>query len=150
MGLNTMEAPIVNAETISEAFEHYDANIESARRRFSNRSIISTFILDPKIDPKLFEFFLIYFNGLGVGIAELEEDWFRRAADRCDELGYIEEGAALRSLAKKRANQYLLMIQDAQTLAAHWNSRRSPRLEVSEIIGHSITEGAGRLIQLIE
>jgi hypothetical protein len=80
-------------------------------------------------DPRLLEAFLLYFSAIGSQMTEPVEGWIRRAASRCEELGFSDLAQALNRHAMAEAGHHLMMIADLRSLAAHWNSRRTPKVD---------------------
>jgi hypothetical protein len=131
--------------TLNQSFYSYEACVESARKRFAEKSGIAI-LLAPSIDPLLLEQFFIHFCSRGVPLTEPVEDWLIRSGNRCEEVGFIELGRALRSHAKAESGHHLMMIRDTRALVEKWNSQRAPLLNAEQLLSRPPTPG-GRMYQ---
>lgn len=118
----------------------YEVGVERARARFAEESGIAT-LLAPDIDPLLLEQFFIHFCSRGVALTEPVEGWLIRSGQRCEEVGFVELGRALRSHAKAEAGHHLMMIRDTHALAARWNARHSPLIDAEQLLSQPPTPG---------
>jgi hypothetical protein len=123
----------------------YEVGVERARKHFAEESGIAI-LLAPDINPLLLEQFFIHFCSRAVPIIEPVEDWLIRAGKRCEEVGFVELGRALRSHAKAESGHHLMMIKDTRALAARWNARRTPPLDAERLLSRPPTPG-GQMYQ---
>jgi hypothetical protein len=130
---------------LNHLLDRYEAGVECARKRFAEESGIGI-LLDPDIDPLLLEQFFIHFCSRGVTLTEPVEDWLIRSGKRCDEVGFVELGRALRSHAKAESGHHFMMIRDTHALAARWNARRTPPLDAERLLSRPPTPG-GQMYQ---
>jgi hypothetical protein len=129
--------------------ERYEPAIRPARRRFATHPVLAT-CLSGDVDPAFLELFLIHFSSLGVGLTQPVEDWLRRAARRCDQVGLADLGRALRGHAKQESGHHLMMIADTHALVARWNAARRPRLDAERLLARVPTPGGRMYRQLHE
>jgi hypothetical protein len=87
------------------------------------------------------ESFLLHFSALGSKMTAPVERWVRAAADRCAVIGLPDLARALRGHARAEAGHDLMMIADARNLAARWNSRRNPSIDVDLLLHQAATPG---------
>jgi hypothetical protein len=90
----------------------------------------------------MLELFLLYFCAIGAQMTQPVEDWIRRAASRCTELGFGQLAKALGHHAQAESGHHLMMIADVHSLANHWNSRRSPPVDADELLRQAPGKGA--------
>jgi hypothetical protein len=121
----------------------YNPGIQAARQRFAANPALVKIL---SADAELLEIFLIQFSSYGVGLTRPVEDWLRRSAARCEQVGYPELGQALRGHAKQEAGHDQMMVQDTHALVARWNARRTPQLRAEELLDRPVSAG-GRLYQ---
>ncbi len=74
---------------------------------------------------------MLYFCAIGAQMTQPVEDWIRRAASRCTELGFEQLAKALGHHAQAESGHHLMMIADVHSLANHWNSRRLTQMNYS-------------------
>jgi hypothetical protein len=103
-----------------------------------------TKLQDPDTDLVLLELFLVYFTAIGVAMTEPVEEWIRTAGKRCDQIGLLELGDALRRHSDQEAGHHLMLIEDARTLIDWWNGRQPVALDAAPILGRQMTEGVRR------
>jgi hypothetical protein len=123
----------------------YETGLESSRKRFAEDSGIAV-LLAQDIDPLLLEQFFIHFCSRAVALTEPVEEWLIRSGKRCEEVGFVELGRALRSHAKAESGHHLMMIRDTHALAARWNARRTPLLDAERLLSRPPTPG-GQMYQ---
>jgi hypothetical protein len=92
-------------------------------------------------DEVFLESFLLHFCALGSRMTAPVEGWIRGAAERCAALGLSDLAHALRGHARAEAGHHLMMIADARSLAARWNARRQPPLDIEKLLNQAPTEG---------
>lgn len=129
--------------------EQYEEAINSARVRFALSPALYAF-LDPMLETRVMELFLMRFCSLGVSMTEPVEGWIDRSGQRCEALGLSELGQALRRHARQEAGHHLLMLEDTHKLVARWNARRLPHLDAEQLLSHPPTPGIVRYRQLHE
>src|ERR1041384_704848 len=105
----------------------YSPYLTAARKGFESGA--SKALLDPELDPEIFELFLINYCSRGVRMTEPVEGWIRRAGERCREVGLARLGAALEKHAKQEADHHLMMIADTHNLVERWNRRHAQPIE---------------------
>jgi hypothetical protein len=110
----------------------YTPHLTAARNRFSGGA--ASVLVNPKVDPTVFELFLLNFCSRGVRMTEPVEGWISRAGARCVTLGWQKLGTALIKHAEQEANHHLMMIADTQKLVEGWNARREPRLDADALL----------------
>jgi len=145
-----MDRRSITINPVEHALEKYESKMNMIRRRFARKSVFTTFILDPAVNPKLFELFFIYYSGLGKAVTEPARNWINRSADRCGELGFRELGESLFSIGNHEAGRMPLMFKDIRTLVARWNGRFSPKLDAEEIVSSTNALGVRTYTQLRE
>ena len=118
----------------------YEPAIRPARVRFSRGPALSAFF-EVDAGPMFLELFLIHFSSLGVALTQPVEEWLQRAGMRCDEIGLLELGCALRRHARAESGHHLLMIADTHALVARWNARQSPMLDADRLTARALTRG---------
>ena len=130
---------------LNQSLYCYESGVERARKHFAEESGIAI-LLAPDIDPLLLEQFFIHFCSRGVTLTEPVEDWLIRSGKRCEEVGFVQLGRALRSHAKAESGHHLMMIKDTRALAARWNARRTPPLDAERLLSRPPTRG-GQMYQ---
>ncbi len=124
------------------SLEEYNLLLAPARQRFEASHGLN--VLRSNKDPRFLEAFLLHFCAIGAQMTEPVEGWIRRAASRCSELGFSDLGEALTRHAKAEAGHHLMMIADLRSLANHWNSRHTPRVDADELMRIPPSFGARR------
>lgn len=76
------------------------------------------------------------------------ERWIRGAAERCAAIGLPELARALRGHARAEAGHDIMMIADARSLAARWNSRRKPSVDADILLNQAATLGVVRYCEV--
>lgn len=116
----------------------YRPHIEAARARLGSDPGIRA-LVDPGIEPRLLERFLIQYTSLGVRMTEPVEGWIRRAGERCRALGLEEVGQKLVSHARHEAGHHLLMVNDTRYLVERWNARHGAdeALDADALLGQA-------------
>ncbi|WNG35236.1 hypothetical protein F0U61_17385 [Archangium violaceum] len=97
-------------------------------------------LLDPSIKPEVLERFLIEWMARGAYMTEPVDGWIRRTGQRCIDLGMQKLGQSLVTHAKSETGHHLMTIEDARSLVAHWNARRTPTLNAEELLTQKPTE----------
>src|SRR5688572_11063310 len=82
--------------------ELYEPGVLAARERFETDSVVRM-LLDPVIEPALFEHFLLQHCCLEGRLAEPGEQWLRRASERCAAQGWEGVGQGLAARADHEA-----------------------------------------------
>ena len=90
----------------------------------------------------MLELFLLHFCAIGAQMTQPVENWLRRAALRCAELGFEQLATGLSQHAQAESGHHLMMIADVHSLADHWNSRHSPRVDADELLNQAPSKGA--------
>ena len=134
---------------ITSPQEVYELELSKARDAFIKRPALLE-LLSPDVDPVFLELFLISFNGLGVAMTEPVEGWISRAGERCQQIGFVELGASLCLHATHEAGHHEMMINDTQTLVAHWNAKHPFKLDAQEMLTQPIPSGVHSYIKLHE
>jgi len=129
--------------------QQYEPRIARARDMVASAPII-TKLLDPNVDARTLERFLIEYCSLGVQITEPVEGWIARAGERCREVGLGEIGTALIQHARHEADHHLMFIEDTRKLAARWNSRNAPPLDADALIARPATRAMKHYVELHE
>ena len=140
---------MTSSKTKTKATETYETRIEAARQQFPHNPKLLA-MLDPKVDPKVLEAFLIYFNALGVGMTEPVDTWITRAGNACKDKGLATVGEALCLHAKHEAGHHLMMIDDTKVLVDHWNQKYEPKLDAEKLLAHPATNGIQQYVKLHE
>lgn len=119
----------------------YTKAIEPARQRFAADPAV-TAIFDGKLDRSTFFATLLYFNALGITMTQPVEAWIHKSGVRCEEIGMLALGRALKKSSKLESDHHLMMIADAKFLVAAWN-REFPLfpLRVETILSTPATRG---------
>jgi hypothetical protein len=110
----------------------YTPHLTTARRRFETGA--AGVLLDPELDPLLFELFLLNYCSRGVRMTEPVEGWIFRAGQRCKEIGMTKLGVALEKHAAQEANHHLMMIADTHALVRRWNATQARPLEAEALL----------------
>jgi hypothetical protein len=135
----------MNAAKLNQSLCCYESGVERARKHFAEESGIAI-LLAPDIDPLLLERFFIHFCSRGVPLIEPVESWLIRSGKRCEEVGFVELGRALRLHAKAESGHHLMLIKDTPALAERWNARRTPPLDAERLLSRPATPG-GQMYQ---
>src|ERR1700756_2108900 len=117
----------------------YDRLLVPARERFAVSPGVRA--IQSSQDDGFLESFLLHFSALGSRMTAPVEHWIRAAADRCAVIGLPDLARALRGHAQAEAGHDLLMIADARNMAARWNSRRNPSIDVDLLLHQVPTPG---------
>lgn len=123
------------------SLERYNQFLAPARERFEASFGLKA--LRANNDPRLMEAFLLHFCAIGAQMTEPVESWIRRAGRRCTDLGLTELGEALAQHARAEAGHHLMVIADLRSLARHWNSRHTPRVDADELLRMTPSCGSG-------
>ena len=134
---------------ITSPQEVYELELSKVRDAFIKRPALLE-VLSPDIDPVFVELFLIYFNGLGVYMTQPVDQWISQAGERCKQIGFVELGDSLCLHATHEAGHDQMMINDTQTLVAHWNAKHSFKLDAQEMLTQPIPPGVQSYIKLHE
>ncbi len=105
-------------------------------------------LLDPSIEPALLERFLIEWMARAAYMTEPVDGWIRRTGQRCIEQGMEKLGQQLITHAKSETGHHIMTIDDARALVAHWNARRSPPLNIDELLSQPPTAAMKEYRQL--
>ena len=117
----------------------YERLLAPARERFAASPGVRA--IQSSQDAAFLESFLLHFSALGSKMTAPVEGWIRAAAERCAAIGLPELARALRGHARAEAGHDLMMIADARSLAARWNSRRNPPIDVDLLLNQEATPG---------
>jgi hypothetical protein len=126
----------------------YTPRLLAARERFATGA--ARRLLDPELDPVLFELFLINYCSRGVRMTEPVESWIFGAGKRCREVGLEKLGVALQKHAEHEANHHLMMIADTKELVARWNKAQSKQLDADALLGVPESPAVGAYVKLHE
>jgi len=110
----------------------YTPHMLHARRRFETGA--GAVLINPALDPVLFELFLLNYCSRGVRMTEPVESWISRAGKRCKEVGLEKLGDALEKHAVHEANHHLMMIADTEKLVERWNAVQPKQLDASTLL----------------
>jgi len=121
------------------AVDTYDRLLAPARERFSTS--IGVQAIQANRDPAFMEAFLAHFCALGSRMTEPVEHWINAAAARCADLGLSELAHGLHSHARAEAGHHLMMINDVNALAARWNARYAPKVNVNAVLDQPPSPG---------
>jgi hypothetical protein len=94
--------------------------------------------------------FLLHFSALSVPITEPVEGWIRRAGERCEAVGLIEIGKALKGHSKAEAGHHEYHVADFTNLVHFWNARWTPQVDLERIRAHGATAGGARYSRVHE
>ena len=146
---HTFETPVMadtqyqSFRTSSDALGAYDQLINPVRQQFAATHGIRG-IVSPETQPRTMAAFLLHFSALSVPITEPVEGWIRRAGERCEALGLMEIGRALRGHSKAEAGHYQCHLDDFANLIRFWNNRWHPPVDPDVIRAHGVTPGGER------
>jgi Acetyltransferase (GNAT) domain len=124
---------------VLNSLDEYEQWLAPARERFAASSGIRA--IQASSDEAFLESFLLHFCALGTRMTEPVERWIRRAAERCASMGLTELARALKGHALAEAGHHRMMIADVKLLAARWNARRKPSVDVQELLDRAPTPG---------
>jgi predicted GNAT family N-acyltransferase len=127
------------AKEVTMDLHEYERLLAPARERFAVSPGVQA--IQSCQDGAFLESFLLHFSALGSKMTAPVERWIRAAADRCAVIGLPDLARALRGHARGEAGHDLMMIADARNLAAHWNSRRNPSIDVDLLLNQAATSG---------
>jgi hypothetical protein len=119
--------------------KQYEPHTLLARSRLDSDSSLRR-LLDPHIKPALLERFLIEWMSRAAYMTEPVDGWIRRTGQRCIEQGMEKLGNQLITHAKSETGHHVMTIDDARSLVQHWNTRRSPLLNIEELLSQTPTE----------
>jgi hypothetical protein len=139
---------MVKESFLQASLERYNALLTPARQRFEGSAGLN--VLRSMSDPRLLEAFLLYFCAIGSQMTEPVEDWLRRAAGRCEAVGFEKLAKALRKHAKAESGHHLMMIADLRALTSHWNENYSPAVAAEDLLLQPPGAGALRYRQVHE
>jgi len=114
------------------SLERYNQLLKPARERFE--ASLGLNAIRSNNDPRLLEAFLLYFSAVGAQMTEPVESWIRRAASRCEALGFADLAEALNRHAHAEAGHHLMMIADLRSLAGYWNLRHTPTVDADALL----------------
>jgi hypothetical protein len=123
--------------------------MEPARNRFAQSPTLAA-VTAVDIEPLVLELFLLNFAATGVRMTAPVEGWIRRAAQRCEEIGYADLGRALRGHAAAEAGHHLMMVHDTKALVDRLNARHTPPLDAEQLLAAPPGQGALRYIEVHE
>ncbi len=129
-----------SARTSESLIEEYEDSLGPVREGFDRHPAVLALFQQP-LEAVGMEKFLISFAILGIGMTEPVEEWIRRAALRCGELGLVKLAKALDAHAHQEADHHLLMLADARRLVDRWNKTRKTEVSVAAL--REGTPGAG-------
>jgi Acetyltransferase (GNAT) domain len=124
----------------------YERLLAPARERFAVSHGVRA--IQSSEDAVFLESFLLHFSALGSRMTAPVERWIRCAAERCGALGLPELARALRGHARAEAGHDLMMIADARSLAAHWNSHRKPSVDADILLNQAASLGVVRYCEV--
>jgi hypothetical protein len=110
----------------------YTPHLLHARKRFETGA--AAVLINPGLDPLLFELFLVNYCSRGVRMTEPVESWIARAGGRCKAVGLEKLGDALEKHAEHEANHHLMMIADTKALVARWNAAQPKKLDADALL----------------
>jgi hypothetical protein len=139
---------MVKESFLQASLERYNALLTPARQRFEASAGLNA--LRSMTDPRLLEAFLLYFCAIGSQMTEPVEDWLRRAADRCEVVGFEKLAKSLRKHAQAESGHHLMMIADLRALTSHWNQHYSPAVADEDLLRQPPGPGALRYRQVHE
>jgi hypothetical protein len=126
----------------------YERLLAPARERFAVSPGVRA--IQSSRDAAFLESFLLHFSALGSRMTAPVERWIRRAAERCAVIGLPELARALRGHARAEAGHDLMMIADARSLAARWNSHRNPPIDADILLNQAATPGVVQYCEVHE
>jgi hypothetical protein len=126
----------------------YTPHLLQARKRFETGA--SAVLINPALDPVLFELFLINYCSRGVRMTEPVESWISRAGGRCKQVGLEKLGDALEKHAEHEADHHLMMIADTKALVARWNAVQPKKLDADVLLGVSASSAVEAYVTLHE
>jgi predicted GNAT family N-acyltransferase len=126
--------------------QEYEQRLAPARERFAVSHGVQA--IQSSQDAAFLESFLLHFSTLGSRMTAPVERWIRGAAERCAAIGLLELARALRGHARAEAGHDLMMIADARSLAARWNSRRMPSVDADILLNQAATPGVVRYCEV--
>jgi|SRR6188472_3338089 hypothetical protein len=138
-----VDTRLVSFNTPEDAIEQYDQLLGRARQRFADSRGIRG-MTSPDIESRTMAAFLLHFSALSVPITEPVEAWIRRAGARCEALGLVEIGTALRGHSKAEAGHHEYHVADFMSLVNFWNARWSPQVDSEAIRAQGVTAGGER------
>lgn len=124
----------------TSSIERYNRHLTAVRERFDANAALNA--LRSNNDPQLLELFLLYFCAIGAQMTQPVESWIRRAASRCDALGFEALAKALNQHAQAESGHHLMMIADVHSLAKHWNARHSWSIAADALLSQAPSDGA--------
>src|SRR5882724_3609660 len=124
---------MMRASGSKSLFQEYEVRMEPARNRFAASPTLAA-VTAADIEPLLLELFLLNFAAIGVRMTEPVEGWIRRASQRCEELGDVDLGRALRGHAAAEAGHHLMMIRDTRALVDRLNARYATPLDADRLL----------------
>jgi predicted GNAT family N-acyltransferase len=127
----------------------YERVLAPARERFGQHAALQL-LQSSALDASLLESFLLHFCAIGSRMTEPVENWLRRAAGRCQELGLPDLARALRHHARAESGHHTLMIADVRSLAARWNANGGAPIDAEVFLRMPLCAGAARYCQLHE
>ena len=135
--------------TPQSALDAYERLIGPARQQFATRRGIRGMV-SLETETRTMAFFLLHFSALSVPITEPVEEWIRRAGERCEALGLLEIGRALRSHSKAEAGHHQYHIDDFVNLVRFSNTRWALQVDPNAIRAHGVTSGGERYTKIHE
>lgn len=126
----------------------YTPHLLAARARFETGA--GRLLIDPQIDPTLFELFLVSYCSRGVRMTEPVEGWIHRAGARCRQVGLEKLGVALQKHAEHEANHHLMMIADTRELVSRWNKKHAHKLNADELFAVPVSRAVKDYVKLHE
>jgi hypothetical protein len=126
----------------------YTPHLTAARKRFAGGA--AGVLINPKVDPTVFELFLVNFCSRGVRMTEPVESWITRAGARCIDLGWPKLGVALQKHAEQEANHHLMMISDTRKLVESWNARHEGQLDADQLLAVPPSSAVDAYVELHE
>ncbi|HEV3145014.1 MAG TPA: hypothetical protein VGZ47_14075 [Gemmataceae bacterium] len=124
--------------------------MQAPRRQFDANPGLARILVE-EATVEFVELFLVHFCALGVRMTEFVESWIRRAGNRCEEIGLVPLGRALRKHAIAESGHHLMMIRDVDWLVERWNSRHTDDpLDGEALQAIQVTPGVQRYIDVHE
>ncbi|XXF75712.1 hypothetical protein P2318_21940 [Myxococcaceae bacterium GXIMD 01537] len=130
--------------------ELYVPHVVAARQAVKSAPALQR-LLDPKIDPRLLERFMIQYCAHGVKMTAPVEGWIRRAGDACIKAGLQEVGEQLVTHAKHEADHDKMFVEDVHNLVRGWNQHYgSPKLDGTALLAEGSYPATDAYVKLHE
>jgi len=113
-----------------DTLQHYDNSLENTRNEFSN--YVKNQLRN--LSPEVLLLFLLYHAAYGVEMTRHVEEWIKKAAQKCQEIGYNDIGKQLAKHAAHEKDHHLMNINDIKTLVAAYNKKFNASLDVNNFL----------------